>query len=416
MRNRHPIHLPLLFSTVALLLGLLTTVSSQPQQNAGGNNGTNNNNGGNGRVQVAGELNGELGDASRTIYTEHEVMNQPCVNPQVRREWRSLTTEEQQAYIDAFNAFRQPGTSVDGTASRLEDYVRTHILEYDTAHNVNTFLSWHRMFIRVFELELQKTHPNITIPFWDWAADSSMPDRSPLFAVFGGNGDNPNDLCVTTGVLATSDRNRCFRREFDGPDNTLTPFANELVIANIIFGSQDYVEFRTNLEFEHNIVHNNIGGDNGDMATPTSPRDPLFWLHHSNVDRFWALWQALHPNNPGTNQNGTSRTFLDYRYDLTTSITQGGLTDLCYVYGNGIIAESSDFDDPNPTANITRTNITQLNRRDLPRRAPRRFATHTDPNKLPYPQPLPERFLTRMGHNVSHIRSLEARDRKLIDA
>src|SRR5690606_29593427 len=23
-----------------------------------------------------------------------------------------------------------------------------------------------------------------------------------------------------------------------------------------------------------------------------SPGDPLFWLHHANIDRIWALWQA----------------------------------------------------------------------------------------------------------------------------
>ena len=24
--------------------------------------------------------------------------------------------------------------------------------------------------------------------------------------------------------------------------------------------------------------------------------DPIFWLHHCNVDRMYALWQALHPD------------------------------------------------------------------------------------------------------------------------
>jgi len=29
-------------------------------------------------------------------------------------------------------------------------------------------------------------------------------------------------------------------------------------------------------------VHNAVGGD---MATAVSPSDPLFWLHHGNIDR-----------------------------------------------------------------------------------------------------------------------------------
>jgi tyrosinase len=24
--------------------------------------------------------------------------------------------------------------------------------------------------------------------------------------------------------------------------------------------------------------------------------DPVFWLHHTNMDRIFALWQVLHPN------------------------------------------------------------------------------------------------------------------------
>jgi len=26
----------------------------------------------------------------------------------------------------------------------------------------------------------------------------------------------------------------------------------------------------------------------------TSPNDPVFWLHHCNIDRLWALWQRIH--------------------------------------------------------------------------------------------------------------------------
>ena len=32
------------------------------------------------------------------------------------------------------------------------------------------------------------------------------------------------------------------------------------------------------------------------MATMYSPSDPIFYLHHTNVDRLYTLWQAAHPN------------------------------------------------------------------------------------------------------------------------
>src|SRR5205814_339845 len=46
----------------------------------------------------------------------------------------------------------------------------------------------------------------------------------------------------------------------------------------------------------HNNVHNCIGGmstqqnSGGFMQANLSPVDPIFWLHHSNVDRIWDVW------------------------------------------------------------------------------------------------------------------------------
>lgn len=39
----------------------------------------------------------------------------------------------------------------------------------------------------------------------------------------------------------------------------------------------------------HNRVHGWIGGD---MGRGHSPNDPIFFLHHCNVDRIWAFWQS----------------------------------------------------------------------------------------------------------------------------
>ncbi|MES2669769.1 MAG: tyrosinase family protein [Pseudomonadota bacterium] len=49
--------------------------------------------------------------------------------------------------------------------------------------------------------------------------------------------------------------------------------------------------------FPHNKVHNCIGGVGaidpgpyGNMTNFLSPVDPIFFLHHANMDRLWALW------------------------------------------------------------------------------------------------------------------------------
>jgi hypothetical protein len=32
----------------------------------------------------------------------------------------------------------------------------------------------------------------------------------------------------------------------------------------------------------------------GTMAFNSSPNDPVFWLHHAQIDRLWARWEARH--------------------------------------------------------------------------------------------------------------------------
>ncbi|OAP60301.1 hypothetical protein AYL99_05303 [Fonsecaea erecta] len=50
------------------------------------------------------------------------------------------------------------------------------------------------------------------------------------------------------------------------------------------------------IEALHGNYHTLMGGPNGHMSSPSvAAFDPVFWLHHCNVDRIFAIWQALHP-------------------------------------------------------------------------------------------------------------------------
>ncbi|KZS90427.1 Di-copper centre-containing protein [Sistotremastrum niveocremeum HHB9708] len=58
--------------------------------------------------------------------------------------------------------------------------------------------------------------------------------------------------------------------------------------------SQTPTDF-SSLESIHNNIHNSVGGPNGGhMSSPAvAAFDPIFWFHHCNVDRQFAIWQAL---------------------------------------------------------------------------------------------------------------------------
>ena len=68
-------------------------------------------------------------------------------------------------------------------------------------------------------------------------------------------------------------------------------------LANATFNA-----FSAALEGIHNSGHVWVGGSMGSI--PTAPCDPVFWMHHAEIDRIWAVWQAanpgLHPPLAGT--------------------------------------------------------------------------------------------------------------------
>ena len=79
---------------------------------------------------------------------------------------------------------------------------------------------------------------------------------------------------------------------------------------------QSSVRCSNSLEGLHNTIHNTAGGPNingipaGHMSVlSTAAFDPIFWLHHCNVDRLFALWQTIYPNSYGSSQIAPATTW-----------------------------------------------------------------------------------------------------------
>lgn len=182
------------------------------------------------------------------------------------------------------------------------------------------FFSWHRYFLFRFELDLQSKVAGVMLPYWDWTDPAPiMTDtflgpngtvsnevRSGYFAADApGTGTNPTPSPAwwppgLTGFRlhsAFGTRSGPLRRGLS-PLSAL-PSATDL---NQSLGKTSYSAFQNALESGaglssshqmHNGLHGWIGGSVGQMSFPSvSPFEPLFYLHHCNIDRLWAMWQA----------------------------------------------------------------------------------------------------------------------------
>ncbi|KAI8928739.1 hypothetical protein BC831DRAFT_447211 [Entophlyctis helioformis] len=250
-----------------------------------------------------------------TAVTTTTTTTSKCRTPRVRREFRELTLRQRQRYINAVLCLRRPGSSkLPASAkspTRFDDIVRSHSRILSVAHGSAIFLPWHRSFLHNYETIL-RTECGYTdpLPYWDWTVDSQAPESSELWSpsYFGGDGVAANGSCVATGPFASYTsvfaRRSCLARHFgkgdgDGGSGDAgfaaegTGFSPESIYF-IVKSAAGYDEMRWRVEYgPHANVH--IGVDGTMAFIDMSTNDPIFMLHHANVDRIWQMWQQMHP-------------------------------------------------------------------------------------------------------------------------
>lgn len=178
------------------------------------------------------------------------------------------------------------------------------------------FLPWHRLYLYHFEDIVRELSGNqeFALPYWDWTRTRTLP------ATFWGVGnalDNPARLGVSgsgrkVGLSAAS---RIEDQDYDR-------YFSQTVISRILnindfetFGGGSVAKpqdsaFQGRLENgPHNRTHTWVGGD---MGAGGSPYDPIFWLHHCNVDRLWAEWTRRHSGETPSDGGWLGTTFADF--------------------------------------------------------------------------------------------------------
>jgi len=144
---------------------------------------------------------------------------------------------------------------------------------WNTCHiDSRYFWSWHRMYLYWFERIVRK-HSGMydwAIPFWDWAnpAERQLP---PAFRTGG-------------GALFDASRSAALN---DGTGSVSTGFGTSVANANLLL---DFYTAQGGFNGPHGGIHGAVSGNM--CCTWTAAQDPIFWLHHSTVDRQWNLWLA----------------------------------------------------------------------------------------------------------------------------
>jgi len=253
----------------------------------------------------------------------------------IRKNVKNLGPEDKTNFVNAVLALKNRPSVLhpdDSTMNRYDDYVEIHLNAMMAmsmtdpaddpnwyagwAHNGPAFFPWHRQMLLQFENDLQTINSAVTIPYWDWTDNASSPFTADFMGTDGetappGNPQEPGK--VVDGPFAFDGPNNWTLKVKD--DNSIPDFLQrgmgrmsnaqnlptvsdvQNALAPLQYDSPPWklasAGFRARVEIRlHNLVHRWV---NGTMMLAASPNDPVFWLHHANIDRLWGDWQRQHP-------------------------------------------------------------------------------------------------------------------------
>jgi tyrosinase len=202
----------------------------------------------------------------------------PILLPYQRKSEAAMTASERARFLCAFSML----VSNPAPYGWFGPFVDIHDMGIPVGmhyqHGTPRFLPWHRIYLVLLERQLRSIHPDIYIPYWDWTTDRAFPS---WLAGYTPTVHTPAQGAITV-TRAPHDAN-------------LLPTSAEI---NAVIANNNFANFTAQLEGYHNGVHVWVGGTMS--MIPTAPCDPVFFMHHANIDRIWSQWQAA---NPGKNPN-----------------------------------------------------------------------------------------------------------------
>lgn len=189
------------------------------------------------------------------------------------------------------------------------------------------------------EITKRKYEDQVVSYFKQWERTYRWPDSTPTDITENIEGIN-NELKDKEGtkgswINLTSDVSSFFNFPVDLPSELYANAWDEFSNTTFQSGRPDkdgnlhspYSWNAAPLEQPHNRVHLVVGGSGHMGDNDTAGFDPIFYLHHCNVDRLWAFWEHIYP---------------DYVAGTTGYLDVDGIERRPFIQSGGTFAESTD--------------------------------------------------------------------------
>lgn len=179
-------------------------------------------------------------------------------------------------------------------------------------HGSPLFVVWHRWYLLYFERIVRALSgaADFALPYWNYASDAGPSLQLPAAFQNPGNPGSPtNPLYEDFRGLGFYNPAGSGAQNLPMNDGGYLPFPQTdygpALSAASLFPSDDPTTalfflpdpryygygFSGRLELQpHDLVHVNVGGLMSNV--PVAAGDPVFFVHHCQIDRLWATWQA----------------------------------------------------------------------------------------------------------------------------
>lgn len=291
-----------------------------------------------------------LADSSQSDHTHNTEIRifDPASEPQrLRKNFYDLTDEELKNFMKAVGFMRNSYRLRD--PRQWDNYALEHALHCTESNKAHPqvhwgwhFLPWHRGYLYFLErilaniltTEFGIDGSTFALPYWDWSSQHGMPntkirEQSGLASPFFGYDPTKEDMTADDGLgfdnsaLYDGNRGPSPQKPQMDPANELTPESRQHVAMTRYYMSPEYINLCLAAPWEqfggqpvidrngqglieagpHNCGHDWVGirfGKNRNMGTLRSAAaDPIFFMHHCNIDRIWSLYTQPQPDPTG---------------------------------------------------------------------------------------------------------------------